>query len=214
MPAAISWETVENAIQAWVVAISGLPGRRCIWTYQGGKMPSPPYITLQIDGVRGIGQPWKKREYDAATDELVIKVTQHQTALLTLQYFADNAGTPGTTGREPISTLTDVMAGMDLYEYEIDEAGAGVGEASPVQYVAPSGNGILSARSIATVVLHLQAELERRENYVARWHTTVQAKDSAGATIDSRSFWTPRPSSFSSGFSAGFELGGAPTDNG
>ena len=208
MPDAISWDTIEDALQAMVVALTGIPGNRVIWTYQGGKAAAYPYIGLQIDGIRGIGQPWKVKTFDAELDQQLVSVRQHQMAVFTIQYFADSAGTAGQVARAPMSALANIEAGIDLYEYEIDEAGCGIGEISPVQFVSPGGGGILQARSIVTIALHLASELERYEDYVERWKLTATAEDFEGNTIAERTFWTPAPSSFSSGFSTGFELGG------
>lgn len=214
MPDAISWETIEDALHAAVVALTGIPGNRCIWTYQGGKAAASPYCSLQIDGIRGVGQPWKNKTYDAGADNQVVKVRQHQMAVFTVQYFADTPDTPGVIPRAPMSALMNFEAGLDLYEYEIDQAGCGIGEISPIQFIAPGGGGILQARSIVTVALHVTSELERREDYVARWQITATAKNAVGDTVAETTFWTPAPSSFSSGFSSGFELGGPGDPNG
>lgn len=214
MPPAITWDTVENAIQAWVADISGLPGNKCVWTYQGGAQPVLPYIALEIGSPRGVGQPWKNKTYDAVTDELVTKVRQHQVAILTLQFFSEDIGTPGTTGREPIELLSDVVAGVDLHEEDLDAGGVGIGEITPVQYVSPSKNGILRGRSIVTVTLHLASELERRGDYVDRFKMTATVQAENGDAVDATTFWDPPAGStdpaplrsFSSGFSSGFEV--------
>lgn len=209
---AISWDTVEDAIQAWVSGSSGIPGARCIWTYQGGPIPEYPYIALEIDAVRGVGQPWKKRidhTDPVAGGELRELVRQHQMGTLTLQCFCD-----AKTGSQPLRIIVDVMSSIDLYEYEIDEGGAGVGDASPAQFIKPGGGGILQPRAVATLQLHFTSEMEKRETYVERWKATVNVTDVAGDVVGSIPFWQPQTMAFSSGFSRGFDVVEGVYDNG
>lgn len=191
MAPAITWEAAENAIQKWVRERSGIPGARVIWPYQGGPIPAKPYIALSIDGIRGVGQAWKSK-VDApapqtAGQELIIRVNQHMTATLEVQLLADmpesSSATAAADGRLAIEKLTDVVAGVDLHEDELDAGGVGIGEFTPVQWVGPGGGGILEPRAIFTVQLHLGSQLERYETYVERMLMTVTAKQPGLADV-------------------------------
>lgn len=49
---AIDWTTIKNAIQAWIVAGSGLAADHVIWEFDGGNRPTSPFVTIaavQID---------------------------------------------------------------------------------------------------------------------------------------------------------------------
>lgn len=54
----IAWFTVQNALQAWVSASTGIPSSRVIWSQQNGPRPAAPYITLRLNNIRRIGQDW------------------------------------------------------------------------------------------------------------------------------------------------------------
>ena len=48
----IDWENIENAIQEWAKANSGL---EVIWSNQSAPSPEPPYITLSILNIKKVG---------------------------------------------------------------------------------------------------------------------------------------------------------------
>lgn len=54
----ISWMTVENALQAWPVAGSGLPGASVIWATQNGPRPAVPFIDLRVTIFQQVGVDW------------------------------------------------------------------------------------------------------------------------------------------------------------
>ena len=56
----IEWDTVKGAIAAWVLAATGLPPGRAIWSQQGGDRPSPAFVEMRFARVRGIGLDWQE----------------------------------------------------------------------------------------------------------------------------------------------------------
>lgn len=79
---AIDSTTIENALQSWVSATSGIPGSRVIWSYQDDDRPSNPWISLLLTDVVRSGLGWvdvepnpfsfadKTYTADATTDQL------------------------------------------------------------------------------------------------------------------------------------------------
>jgi hypothetical protein len=69
--ASIAWETVENALRAWVAAASGLPDsptdRRVIWAQQAGPRPNDPWISLNVTSVLRVGQDWTDKKLNTFT---------------------------------------------------------------------------------------------------------------------------------------------------
>ncbi len=49
----IAWQTVQDALVAWVRAATGLSN--VLWTGQNAQRPSAPYIAMRIMGVRQLG---------------------------------------------------------------------------------------------------------------------------------------------------------------
>lgn len=61
---AIDWETIEDAIFAWVVFSTGIDPTLVRWEYQGAPRAGEDYIALSIGDIRKIGHDWKV--YDGA----------------------------------------------------------------------------------------------------------------------------------------------------
>jgi hypothetical protein len=83
--------TIESAIQAWIVAGSGLAGAKVIWAGQGGNRPAPPYIAIDGIGLNQFGQDWKRHTYDDDADpgeEITNYVEGHREIVLSIQCFA------------------------------------------------------------------------------------------------------------------------------
>jgi hypothetical protein len=59
----ISWDTVERALQAWVVGGSGLPGNQVVWAGQNAARPDDPWISLNVTYIGGVGQDWADKKY-------------------------------------------------------------------------------------------------------------------------------------------------------
>ena len=52
-----SWTTIENAIQAWVVAGTSFAAGKVIWSNGAGPRPAAPYIAIAASA-RNIGRGW------------------------------------------------------------------------------------------------------------------------------------------------------------
>jgi len=105
--------TVENAIQAWIVAASGLAGAKVIWAEQGGNRPAPPYIAINAITLSRFGEDWK-RIVDLTGDippppvgeEIEVHLEGPREIALSIQCFADSP--LGTASAMAI--LNDVQA--------------------------------------------------------------------------------------------------------
>jgi len=58
---AIPWTTVEDAIQAWIVAGSGLAADHVIWSDQGGPRPVGQYVAMRVSILANRGRDWLDR---------------------------------------------------------------------------------------------------------------------------------------------------------
>jgi len=105
--------TIENAIQSWIVAASGLAGAKVIWAEQGGNRPAPPYIAINAITLSRFGEDWK-RIVDLSDDdpppdageEIEIHREGPREIALSIQCFADSP--LGTASA--MSILNDVQA--------------------------------------------------------------------------------------------------------
>lgn len=57
-PGGVDWQTVQDTLQEWVVAGSGLPDTSVIWGQQDAPRPAAPAIILRISNIAEIGQAW------------------------------------------------------------------------------------------------------------------------------------------------------------
>lgn len=53
-----TWNAMEDAIHAWVVAGSGLPATSVRWAQQTDPRPAGPYISVRLRSLRGVGHDW------------------------------------------------------------------------------------------------------------------------------------------------------------
>lgn len=172
---AIGWAAIENALNRWAVAGSGLAAAAVIWSYPkgGGPRPTPPYLALSFASVRSVGHDWTDREIVAEPEEgREIRLVHRgpRVATLSLQLFADEA--TGETGA--MSRLHDTLAALDVHVDTLDAAGIGIGDIGPVQLVAGRVNTLLEPRAVAEVELHLESELERYATYIERIEASLE----------------------------------------
>jgi len=197
--ASILWETVEDALHAYVVGASGLAEMQVIWERHGGPRPDSPYIALSLDEMISVGHEWKRSE--VVGDQLRVRYAGHRTARLDLQCFA-TPKPPANPGVSPVSILATVLDSIELYVNDLDAAGVGIGNREPVHYVpGDRGPGILEPRAVGALRIHLASEVETFRDYIERVQLNVH-------TADTVVLWVPdAPSSgFSSGFSNGFGI--------
>lgn len=174
MPA-IAWTAVEKALQAWVVAATGLDAANVIWAFEKGARPEPPYISLMIDSARSIGTD--RVSYEDHPDpepegELLVTARGDRRAMLQLQCFAIEG-----SGNAALQLLTDAIAGLPLHWYALDQAGVGIGDTEEIRLLEGRRGGILEPRAITEVVLLLGSEVEGRETFVETIELAVEEQD-------------------------------------
>jgi len=97
---------LKAALSAWVVAATGLPAERVVWTRQTVDLRLPqPYATLAINSIRQNGQPQIRTEerteemYVAEGEELVVYADTWHDLSVRVQAW----------GEDPVSALIDVQ---------------------------------------------------------------------------------------------------------
>jgi len=121
----MSWLSIENAIQAWVVAASGLADDHVIWAEQSQARPTTPYIALNIIGIHKEGRDWVDKENISLSVSDVVETVDFANNELDLTAHGLNDGDGPlqltTTGTLPtgLSLLTDyyiIKAGDDAIQ--------------------------------------------------------------------------------------------------
>lgn len=103
---ALGWAAVEDAIQAWMVAGSGLAADHVIWTQQTAPRPTGEYIAMRLSGPMGVGRDWIDR-YDnvIVVGTLTISAVNATADTLTITghglVTGDGPLQPATTGTVP-----------------------------------------------------------------------------------------------------------------
>lgn len=160
----IAWATVEDALRAWVVAGSGLPDAKVLWSAQDMPRPIAPYAVVRVTSLRGVGQDWLDVEDNPDSTgsdglEIVQKARGIRRCTLGLQYFADAAtGSLGAVG-----VLDAVASASRLPSIREALTAAGIGLADLGQ--ARSLDGVLNRahlepRAVADHVFYLASEVE------------------------------------------------------
>lgn len=164
----INYTTIENAIAAWVRAASGLPASRVLWAEQDIEEPelalATPWISMNMPGLRRVGQDWTDRELSQAPvtagEEITYRIRGNRVLVLTLTCF--NAAPHGATRAAAI--LDDCIAAIasPARKRAFAAAGVGIGTVGDVQ---PMGKvrGFAQWEPRATVQILVYAAYEKTE---------------------------------------------------
>lgn len=186
---AIAWTAIENALHAWLCAATGLAATSVIWADQGGPQPAAPYIALKITDTRAVGREWLVR--DDAPDpvqgaELRVRARGHRTARLEMQCFGALK-----SARAAAILLEDALAALPLHTADIDAAGCGLGQSTPVQMLEGRRGSLLEPRAICELALHVGSEMEARTSYIERAQVCVAPL--GGDPDPDLEVWVPDP---------------------
>ncbi len=79
----VSWDTIENALRAWVLSASGFADDHVVWAQQGMPRPSDPWISLNIQSINEVGIDWTDWENNpfSFTDKTVSAVVGNSLTL-------------------------------------------------------------------------------------------------------------------------------------
>lgn len=182
------WEAILLAIHKWVRESSGLNGRTVVWDYQQGKRPQNPYAVLSISDLSTVGHDWKRRDDNptpTAGQEIRTRHRGHRMATLVIEVYGSQEA-----GQTALPVLSDVVSGLGPHEYELDQAGIGIGEIGAVRVIGSTGS-VLEPRARCEVQLHLASELVSYNTYIEFVQLNIVAKDPAGETLESREVWVP-----------------------
>lgn len=194
---AIAWDTIRDAVQAWITTGSGLAGDHVIWSGQrdasGNAMPRPSgeYIELKLTLIAWSGfSDWRSYEYNAGTNTFTDRLRGPRSLMLTATCYegmpAGGTGHPSST--HPMAILNDAMTslGLDPVSDGLVAAGVGVGNVSAID--VPGGtfnNARFEARAIATVKLHVASEVSYAYPVGTGWIDIVNASGNSPGDLAS-----------------------------
>lgn len=160
----IAWESIEDAVFAWVLASSGLSSDKVVWAHYENPTPSLPFIRLEWGTVVRVGNDWKRYSDSSSPTigkEVRIQAGGNRQIELIIQCF----GVLGS-GNSSHPILCTVMDSLDAHAYSLDLAGVGIGSVGAVAFVSGTRAGNLEPRSRATVSLLVSAEVETFGSYI------------------------------------------------
>ena len=159
-----SWTTIENAIQAWAEAGSGVSA---IWSNQAGPRLSAPYIALAATA-RNLGRGWTDTEDNPAPSAGAEIIRTHRTVKrldLQLQCFG---GDPTESG-SPANILSDLCdyAGLPSQKRAFRVAGWVPVEFQPVlDFSAKLGNATFEPRAVLACHGYITGEISETSTYI------------------------------------------------
>ncbi len=195
---AIQWVTVEDAIRNWIVSASGLSEDSVIWSHEMGPRPDSPYVSLLINSLRPIGHDWLDvfdTDDPSPGQEITLQARGMRYCSLSIQCFSPfgEMNGPGSA----LAILTDIMAGLKLRRYTLNQAGVGMAGFGPIATIGNAKLGTaLEPRAAVEAQFHLASEVEGFETYI---ETVEITNETTGQT-----FVVPDGSGFSTGFDDGF----------
>lgn len=164
------WQTLQRAVQAWVVEGSGLPGARVIWTDQKGIQPAKPYITLAWIGEAGVGsdeQITRNASSPQAGAEIENVVRGNRVETLSVQVYLTSGDAQGA--RAGIAILGDVRSQRFVEETAeaLREAGVGVANMAGIRTVGITVDSVdIEPRAVMEVSCNIGSELVRTGTYI------------------------------------------------
>lgn len=170
MTASADTLAIERAIQAWVVAGSGILGPQVTWSDQGGGAPGSPYISLALIGDDEVGTA-ELLSRDAADPqpgaEIEHVVRDSRTATLSITCFQTRDGSVGP--RRALAILADIRAARHLPDIAdaLRDAGVGVARFSRARSVGANINAAtFQPRCVMEVTINLRGELAAPATYI------------------------------------------------
>lgn len=190
----VAWTTIEDAIQAAIVAGSGLPDNHVIWTDEPGERPAGTYISMMVDEIDQPARDYTETKNNPSpTDgaELVKTTTGARQAMLRLQCFA---GVDATTqkpirGSVAMKVLADVMSSIEDQVDTLDAAGVGIGDMGLVRRVSSRRGSLLDPRATLDIEIHFGSQTTGTLGSIEHVEMTVN-ETTTGA---SREAWVPDP---------------------
>lgn len=161
----MTWDTVEDVLQAWIVAGSGLADAKVLWGEQGLNRPAPPYITCMVIDDEDVGQAIRSHEYDSggsAGAEIIHYVRQPKIITLSVQCY----GAAAIGSSNPTAILQNVKLAADLE--------------SRRELLNAAKVGIATISKIHRVPDIVGADPQPRAAMTVRFHTTLAVTETGG----------------------------------
>jgi hypothetical protein len=168
----VTWDTVQAGIAKWLRDVTGLTQRHVVWDFWKVPRPAAPFIEMSIQEISAVGEDWVV--YDDAPDpqpgaELRATAYGFRELKLVLQAFGQT-----DAGSVAWPLLTRVVGSIPLFQADLDDAGAGVGDAGPVTSVEGRKGGILEPRARCEITLSVMSRLESRTTYIQSFEARVR----------------------------------------
>lgn len=148
---------LENAIQAWVVAGSGLDDQHVIWTGDGpgGPMPAGTYISMRLLREEIVSQDWLIPRREGTR----VVVHARGTRQPTLELSCSSDFEYGQ--RRPGQILSRVLASLRLPSVRavLRAGGVGVGVRGPIRTVPGVRSMMFDPKAVCEVGLHTMVDV-------------------------------------------------------
>lgn len=197
----VSWEDVENAVQAAVVAASGMDQDKVTWSYQNVNEPELDHVTISFGGEIMIGVDHIKTTYDATRPNgQEIKQEIQGVREVSLEIACFTTTTSGSAAARRLLELTRTRLRLDTIRYGLKQAGLSVFDPGPVNWIPDIPSARFRGRAVCSIRCYLPVtDCLEYVGYIARirgtffpigWHggpggASGIAFDSAAGGVDS-----------------------------
>ncbi len=177
----IDWAVIQTALVDYVVAGSGLPIGKVIWT-SGKPRPSGTYIAMDIPNVDVVGNDWTDsgdNPTPTSGNELIMYARGMRRCTWNLQCFAE----PALGVNHARAVLMRLMASLALPSQgaRLDAARIGLSDFGSVQTIDSIVNGtIFEPRAVVTGVFHIVSQLSETSTFI---ETAIITNRTTGLTV-------------------------------
>lgn len=157
-----TWEQTQAAIQAWIVAGSGLAADRVRWSGQGGNIPTGvPWISITVLADQPTGSPWVDVE-DATSPtagaEIVHVARSQHAGTLSIQMF--NAAAVGSSSGIAVLRRLRAAARLPTVRAALEAGGVGLGSFTAARNVPALQNATyFEPRGVIECRIHTVCEI-------------------------------------------------------
>lgn len=173
-----NWTAIENAIQAQVVAASGLAASNVIWSFQSRSKPTRDFIRLELDSIESQNSVTPETSTidnptPSAGAEIVSSSEEQIDFTVEIHFFTGVSGGTGSA-RSRLATILRYMSAEEVTT-ALDASGVALIDCGPVTALPVVLDAEYESRARATLALRTVDGFRKTATYIqtAAWTTTI-----------------------------------------
>jgi|SRR5579859_2887251 len=170
----MDWPTIEDAIQAWVKAGTGLDDAKVIWSRQEGEQPSQPFVSMYRANLDTDGIDFVSSFTDLtrpAGQEVEQRVQGNRQFMLSVNaYTAQEA--IGNGSAFALMSKLKTSAALPSQIANLGDAGLSIFDFSQIRDLSAIDNALWESRAQLDIHFYVAESVSEYSGYIDEVHTT------------------------------------------